>query len=216
MAEDNSGEIGQLGCGDAEITATKKLHAGFFDFVSHRIRHRLFAGGWSASFDRELFERGNAAAILLYDPQADCIALVEQFRVGALAATLPSGEPSTPWLLEIVAGIIEPGETAEAVARRESVEEAGAEVLAVEHIAGYFPSPGACSEYIELFCGRIDATNMGGLHGLDSENEDIRLHIMPRPQAVELMAAGRLNNGSTIIAIQWLQMNAERLQQAWR
>ncbi|CAH0993197.1 ADP-ribose pyrophosphatase [Sinobacterium norvegicum] len=215
MAVDNTELIGQLGCGDAEIVGSETLHSGFFDFVSHRIRHRLFAGGWSDSFDRELFERGNAAAILLFDPQSDSVALVEQFRVGALAATLPSGEPSTPWLLEIVAGIIEPGETAQDVACRESEEEAGAEVLAVEHIAGYFPSPGACSEYIELFCGRIDAASMGGLHGLDSENEDIRLHIVPRQQAMTLLAQGRLNNASTIIALQWLQLNAERLQQAW-
>ena len=68
---------------------------------------------------RELFERGHAAAVLPYDPVTDRVLMIEQFRIGALAA------PGGPWLLEIVAGVIDPGEIPEEVVRRETVEETG-------------------------------------------------------------------------------------------
>ncbi|ROR94755.1 ADP-ribose pyrophosphatase [Sinobacterium caligoides] len=207
--------VEQFARDDAELLDSQPLYQGFFSCQGLTLRHRLFAGGWSEDYHRELFERGNAAAVLLYDAARDSVALVEQFRVGALASTLPGGERPTPWLFEVVAGIIEPGETAEAVARRESEEEAGCVIGELEHIAGYYPSPGACSEYIELFCASVDSAELGGLHGLSDEHEDIRLHVLTRDQAWQWLLEGRLNNASTLIAMQWLQMNVTRLRQQW-
>jgi len=203
--------------GREDVTVVERIaqYDGFFQFVSLKLRHRLFAGGWSETFERELFERGNAAAVLLYDAKADKVAFVEQIRIGAVAATLPDGTKPNPWLLEVVAGMIEDGESAESVVRRESIEEAGCELQQLEHIAGYYPSPGACSEYIELFCGAMDSDLLGGLHGLSDEQEDIRLQIVDREQAWRWMGEGKLNNASTIIAMQWLQLHARRLQQQW-
>ena len=92
---------------------------GFFRIERYRLRHQLFRGGWSREITRELFERGHAAAVLPYDPLLDAVVLIEQFRIGALET------PGDPWLLEIVAGVIDkPDETPEDVVRREAVEEA--------------------------------------------------------------------------------------------
>jgi ADP-ribose pyrophosphatase len=158
---------------------------------------------------RELFERGHAAAVLPYDPVLDQVVLLEQFRIGALMA------PGGPWLLEIVAGIIEPGETAAAVVQREMLEEAGCHLLALEPICDYLVSPGGTSERISLYCGRVDASGAGGIHGLAEEGEDIRVSAVSFAEAMALLASGRLNSASPIIALQWLQMNRGRLRQTW-
>ncbi|MCP3674599.1 MAG: NUDIX domain-containing protein, partial [Gammaproteobacteria bacterium] len=99
---------------DYQIIEKERVFQGYFAIDRFTIRHRLFDGGWSNSFQREIFERGNAAAVLLYDPDLQVIILLEQFRAGALACE------KSPWMLELVAGIIETGETPEDVVIREA------------------------------------------------------------------------------------------------
>ena len=183
---------------------------GFFRIDRFRLQHELFAGGWSEPLTRELFERGHAAAILPYDPKRDAVVMIEQFRIGALEA------PGGPWLMEIVAGIIEPGEQPEQVARRESVEEAGLEIGRCEAICDYLVSPGGTSEGIALFCGEVDASGAAGIHGLPEEGEDIRVTSVAYEDAVQMLADGRLNSASVIIAMQWLMLNRERLRAQWQ
>ena len=183
---------------------------GFFRLDRFRLQHELFAGGWNQPLTRELFERGHAAAILPYDPSLDAVVLIEQFRIGALEAA------GGPWLMEIVAGMIEDGKPAEAVARRESVEEAGLEIARSEAICDYLVSPGGTSERIAVFCGEVDARNAGGVHGLPEEGEDIRVTRVAYEDAVAMLADGRLNSASVIIAMQWLMLNRERLREQWR
>ena len=125
---------------DVDIREKRTVYQGHFRIDRYRLRHRLHEGGWSAEMSREVFERGHAAAVLPYDPIRDEVVLIEQFRVGAYAAG------KSPWLVEIVAGIIDPGETPEEVVRREAREEAGLEVGALERIADYLSSPGGASE----------------------------------------------------------------------
>jgi ADP-ribose pyrophosphatase len=144
--------------------------------------------------------------VLLYDPTRDAVVLVEQFRAGALTKT------DAPWLLELVAGIVEPGESAEDVARRESVEEAGIELGELIPITGYLPSPGGCDEWIELFCALVDAPESGGVFGLDEEGEDIKVHVIPAIEAFALVQQRVVNNAAAIIALQWLQLNHDRLK----
>jgi ADP-ribose pyrophosphatase len=149
-------------------------------------------------------------AVLLYDPDHDQVVLLEQFRVGALEF------PGGPWLLEIVAGIMDdPSETTEEVARRETHEEAGGELLDLIPICHYLVSPGGTSESITLFCGRVDTSRIGGLQGVAEEHEDIRLHIVSRTEAFALRNAGRINSAAPIIALQWLELNRDRLLQRW-
>ena len=194
---------------DYRILTHEVAYQGFFRIERFRLRHQLFAGGWTEELIRELFERGHAAAVLPYDPALDELVLVEQFRIGALQA------PGGPWLLEIVAGIIDPGEQPEQVVRREAVEETGLTLGETEFICDYLVSPGGTSERIALFCGRVDASDAGGIHGLEAEGEDIRVSRVSYEQATEMLASGRLNSASAIIAMQWLMLNRTRLREQW-
>ncbi len=194
---------------DVEIIERQVTHQGFFRMEKYCLRHRLFSGEMSTPISRELFERGHAAALLLYDPQRDEVVLLEQFRIGALEA------PGGPWLVEIVAGVIERDETPQQVARREAQEEAGCQVQELEFICEYLVSPGGTSERISLYCGRVDSSGAGGIHGLVEESEDIRVSTVPFTQAWHWLEEGVINSASPIIAMQWLHMNRERLRREW-
>ncbi len=194
---------------DVKIIEKSAGYNGFFKVNVYRLQHRLFAGGWNQPIVRELFERGHAAALLPYDPVRDEIVLVEQFRIGAMETC------STPWLLELVAGIIDEGETAEAVVRREAVEEAGIEVARCEHAISYLVSPGGSTERIEVFVGEVDASKARGLHGLADEGEDIRVHVVSREQAYAWLKEGRIDNAASVIALQWLALNHSELRARW-
>jgi ADP-ribose pyrophosphatase len=194
-----------------EVLDKSVCYSGFFRMERYRLRHELFSGGWSPEIIRECLERGHAVAVLLYDPEQDRVVLLEQFRVGALEF------PGGPWLLEIVAGIIDhPGETTEDVARRETVEESGCELLDLVPICHYLVSPGGTSESITLFCGRVDtAIVTSGVRGIASEHEDIRVHVVSRAEALDLLHAGRINSAAPIIALQWLELNRPKLLERW-
>ncbi len=182
---------------------------GYFRIDLYRFRHRLFAGGWSGEVRREVFERGHAVVVLPYDPERDAVVMIEQFRIGATAAGMPM------WQLEVIAGIIDKGETPEAVARREAREEANCEVLDLIPIYHYLASPGGASESVRLFCGRVDSRGLGGVHGLPHEHEDIRVEVVPFAEARARLEGGRIGNAPTIIALQWLILNRELLRRRW-
>lgn len=197
---------------DAEILARDTLWQGRFRVDRYRLRHRLYQGGWSREFERVVFERGHAAAVLPYDPVGDAVVLVEQFRPGALAAGL-----ARPWLVEIVAGMIDGEDAPEAVARREAKEEAGLDLAGpLEFVAAPLMTPGACSERVHIFCGRVNAAGAGGVHGLADENENIRVLVLAVDEARALLDAGRFENAITVIALQWLLLHRARLKEMWR
>lgn len=184
------------------------VYDGFFKVKQFKLKHTLYKGGWSPTITRELFHRGNCVAVLLYDPIRDEVVIIEQFRIGALQ--LPQQEQA--WLLEIVAGAIEDGETAEDVAYRESVEEAGCEILELIKINDFFTSPGGTSELLSLYYGKVDTSNVGGLHGLDHEDEDISVTTMSFDEVYQLLLDGKILSAIPIIAIQWLYINREKLR----
>lgn len=194
---------------DVDILDTETVWKGFFRMDRLRLRHRLFGGGWGQPITREVFERGHAAALLPYDPVRDEVVLIEQFRAGALTAG------AEPWLVEIVAGIIEDGETAEDVVRRETVEEAGCEVTGIVPIMDVFTTPGGSSERIAIFCGRVDAQGIGGVHGLADEGEDIRVFTESLDEALARLANGGITNIIAVAALQWLALNREKLRREW-
>lgn len=194
---------------DVDILSTETCYQGFFRIDRYRLRHRLFKGGWSRPLTREVFERGHAVAVLPYDPQRDEVVLIEQFRIGALAAH------DHAWLLEIAAGIIEPGEDPLHVAHREVREETGCIIETLQPICTFYCSPGGTSETIALYCACVDASGCSGIHGLADEGEDIRVSAIPFSRAVELLEQGRLNSASIIIALQWLMQQRDRLRKEW-
>ncbi len=189
---------------DFEILGKERAFQGYFAIDTYRLRHKLFAGGWSEPFQRELFERGHAAAVLLFDPMRDEVVLLEQFRVGAITSDV------SPWMTEIVAGIIENDESAEAVAIREAYEEAGQRISELHFISKYFSTPGGSSESITLFCATVDATDVTGIYGLDSEQEDIRVFTMTLAEIRAGLDSGAFENATTIIALQWLLLNRDK------
>lgn len=191
------------------ILSREPLHQGFFRVERLLLEHEMFAGGMCPPLDREILDRGHAVVVLPVDPDLDQIVLVEQFRTGALE------DPRGPWMLEAVAGIVEPGEGTEAVAHREGAEEAGLVFTELLPVGEVYTSPGGTTERVTIFCGRVDSRDAGGLHGVDHEHEDIRAHVMPRQAVLAMLARGELRSAPTVIALQWLALHWEELQARW-
>lgn len=195
---------------DVEIITRETLYRGFFSMDLYRFRHRLFNGEMSQEVRREIFERGHAAVLLPFDPERDEVVLVEQVRIAAYDTS------DTPWLLELVAGMIEDGETVDDVARREAMEEAGIVVKRTKPVLSYLASPGGTSERSSIMVGEVDATTANGIHGLADENEDIRVHVVSREQAYQWVEEGKIDNAASVIALQWLQLHYKELIHEWK
>jgi ADP-ribose pyrophosphatase len=189
-----------------EVSEETPVYEGFFKMTRLRLRHTLFRGGWSQELIRELFHRGACVAVLPYDPVNDAVVLIEQFRVGAL------NFKDDPWLLEIVAGAVEEGESPQQVAYRESLEEAGCEIKHLIQIGEFFTTPGAFGEKITLFCPKVDTSMVGGVYGLEEEDEDIRVEVVSYDEAWGMLQNGSIDSAIPIIGLQWLAMNRERLR----
>lgn len=196
---------------DVDILESETVWQGFFRMDRIRLRHKLFAGGWGQPIQREVHERGHAAAILPWDPASGEVVLIEQFRIGAWTA----GDAS-PWLTEIVAGIIEDGENAEDVVRREIVEEAGCAAMEIVPVMDVYTTPGGSSERIAIFIGRVDSAGVGGIHGLADEGEDIRVFTEPLEAALARITNGTITNVITVAALQWLALNQDSLREKWK
>jgi ADP-ribose pyrophosphatase len=194
---------------DIELLEKTEAYQGYFRIVRYRLRHRLFAGGWSGEVRREVFERGHAVGVLPYDPAADAVVLIEQFRIGAFVAHMD------PWLTEVVAGIIEEDESPEVVARRETREEAGIEIQDMMPMCRYIVSPGGSSETVRLYCARVDSRGAGGIHGLAEEHEDIRVLVLPFAEAMTRVEDGGIANAVSLIALQWLALHRDQVRAAW-
>jgi len=187
------------------ILAQTPCHRGFFSVNTYQLQYRRFDGEWSIPIERELFERDAVAAVLPYDPKRDQVVLIEQFRAGCI-----HGDES-PWLFEIVAGIVEKGETAAEMAVRETQEEAGLAIEKLLPIYDYWTSPGGSTEYLSLYCAIVDAGNAGGIHGAAHEQEDIKVHVIDCDTAFEAVRQNQVRNATTIIALQWLALHKAEL-----
>jgi len=192
-----------------EILHKETVYPGFFRMEKYRLKHTLYAGGWGEEISRELLVRGNCVAVLLYDPNTDKVVLIEQFRAGAIL------RPEQAWLVEIVAGAIEEGETAVNVAHRESLEEAGCKIQELLEISEFYTTPGGSSERITLYCGKIDSTQVGGIYGLDEEHEDILVQAVDFAKAYGMIASREIESAIPIIALQWLALHKQEIRQKW-
>lgn len=176
------------------------LFSGYIKLIRWSGVFERFDGAWSKPIERELMLRGEAVAVLPIDLARDSLLLIRQFRVGA------AEQPGGPWQSEILAGVLEPGESLESVARREAREEAGLTLSTLVPMLSYQPSPGACDETLHLFLAPTDLSDAGGVHGLHSENEDIESWVEPVEQALEGLHDGRFRNSMTLLALQWLAL----------
>jgi ADP-ribose pyrophosphatase len=209
MAENKAINYPAFAAKDVEIHGERTVFHGFFTMKSYQFRHRLFQGGWSDLVTREIFERGDAVVVLPFNPHTDEVVLIEQFRFGAMRSS------ATPWLLEAVAGMFGPDEQPEQVARREAAEEAGLSLGRMIPLLSYLSSPGGTTERIHLYLGELTGPVETGVFGLAEEHEDIKVHVMQRQQAVDLLNAGKIDNAATVIALQWLSLQLESVRQQW-
>ena len=194
----------------AELIERTVAFQGYFRIARYLFRHSLYQGGQSGEIQREVFERGQAAAVLPYDPLRDEVVLIRQFRAGSYVAG------RHPWSWEIVAGIIEEGETAQDVALREAAEEASVKIIELVRMYSVMLSPGACSETCTSFVGRIDATGVGGIFGLASENENILVKAVPFAEARAMLDRDEIDNSVAVMALQWLALHRDEMRNRWR
>lgn len=209
MTKFNFSQYPAFGADDVEIIDKTTVFQGFFRLDRYQVRHKLFNGGWSEPMQREIFERGHAVVVLPYNPQTDELVLIEQFRPGAMHSS------QSPWLLEAIAGMIDPGETPQQVAKREAEEEAGLTIETLWPMLSYLSSPGGTTERIQLYLGRLTAPVQAGIFGLMQEHEDIKVHVLAREQAMQLLSEQKIDNAASIIALQWLALNLDKVKAAW-
>ena len=194
---------------DCELIARESCFKGFFKVDRIKLRHKLFGGGWSPMMQREIFIRADATCVLPYDPMEGTVVLVEQFRAPVM------GQEQSPWLIELIAGMNEVDERPEDVAVREAKEEADLTLLELEPIMEYLVSPGGSTEKVYLYCAKVDSRDVAGIHGLEDENEDIKVHVVSVEVALAMLDSGQINNAAAIISLQWLVLNKEKLNARW-
>lgn len=197
---------------DVEVIEKTRKYQGFFALDQYKFRHKRYAGDFSPVLTREVFERGDAVALLPYDPKNDTVILIEQFRPGALRSK------NGPWQLELIAGMFSENEAPLEVAIREAKEEANLDIFPdkVTKVMDYLSSSGGMSECIHLYCACVDSKNVAGVYGLETEGEDILVHVIARKDAQKLLAEGKIPNAATIIALQWLALNLDKLCESWK
>lgn len=190
---------------DVKVKEKTPLYQGFLSVYRYSLQHRLFSGDWSLAIDRELMERGHAVVVIPYDPVTDELVVVEQFRVGAL------DDENGPWLFEFVAGMFDADESAEEVATRELEEEAGLKAKRLIYATSYYSSPGGTDEKLTIYIAEVDSKSAADFGGLPEEDEDIRVHVIPRDRVITMLEREEINNAASVIGLQWLQLHHDKV-----
>ena len=187
-----------------KIIDKKNLYDGFFKMNEVTLKYRKYDGNWSNNIKRELFGGAQVAAVLPYDPISKEIILIQQFRPGTISKDIDH------YLDEIVAGIVDEGESPEIAAKRECLEETGCEVKRLIPIQGYFPAPGSSESFYHLFLGEVKSFKGSKIQGLENENEDIFVKCFKINEVRKKMEDGKILNGLTLIALQWFFLHFYR------
>ncbi|MBQ4832839.1 NUDIX domain-containing protein [Pseudoalteromonas sp. MMG010] len=196
---------------DVKLHPVKKLYKGFFEINLYEFEHALFNGGTSSVIRREILERGDAIAVLPYDPITDRVLLIEQIRIGAIKSK------GSPWLLECIAGMTDGSEDYEGVVKKEAHEEAGLHLTDLEFMLSYLSSPGGTTERLHLYLACTDLSDVeSGVYGLQSEGEDIKTHVLTADDAIARLNNAEIDNAATVICLQWLALNKESMRLKWK
>lgn len=196
---------------DVYVEKEETLATSYLKFKKYWLRHLCYSGKMSPVIVRDVICRGLGVAVLPYDPKLNQVVLIEQFRIGAYV----SKDAPSAWMIEIIAGMVEPGESPSEVAAREAFEEAGLTISHLKPIYHYWATPGSSSENLQLFYAEVDLKNIKeGIFGLEDEGEDIRMLVVDFEQAWQWLEQGKIVNPHTIIALQWLKLNHFVLKKA--
>ncbi len=194
---------------DVERKSFSVEFESFGTFSLYTVRHRLFEGGWSGEIDREIYDTGDAVAVLPYNPETDEVVLVSQFRIPAYHRGM------TPWLFECVAGRIHDNEPPEETAIREAKEEAGLDISDVTKVSEMFASPGVFAEFVHLFCARFDQPPETLHHGLDEEGEDIKVIVVKFAEAISALDRGLIKASPAQVCLNWLARHKDDIKRRW-
>jgi ADP-ribose pyrophosphatase len=199
---------------DVVVDSDETVWNGRFALQVVKFRQRQFAGAMSGQRTWELWRRGRAAALLPYDPVADAVVLIEQFRLPALAAGV------APVMVEVPAGLCDPGEDPATTLLREAKEEVGLAPRRLLPVGDFLLSPGGCDERVALYVGEVtappaDRAGIVGTAGLASEHEDIRIRVWPAETAIAYALEGKFGNVVTTVALLWLTARRESLRRDW-
>jgi ADP-ribose pyrophosphatase len=206
----NNKKLAQFTHDDVNLHPVSNVYSGFFKIDLYQFEHALFNGGKSETIHREILERGDAIAVLPYDPVIDSVLLIEQIRIGAIKSK------QSPWLLECIAGMTDGNEDYESVVKKEAQEEAGLDLTELMFMLSYLSSPGGTTERLHLYLARADLSAMqSGVYGLESEGEDIKTHILKADDAIARLNSGEIDNAATVICLQWLALNKENVRSNW-
>lgn len=206
MASINNNSQPQFTLKDVTVHKKERVFQGFFAIDHYDISYKMYSGKTTPILKREIFERDHdAVAILPYDKKTDEIVLIEQFRPGALK------DPVSPWLIEIVAGMIDDGETEEEACIRELQEEAKITITKENlHLVNrVYPSPGGASERVSIFIADVDSSHLSSFGGLEIEHEDIRIFKVKAQEAFDLVKSMRICNCASLVALNYLQLNKD-------
>ncbi len=195
---------------EIEIIAKETVYRGYLRLEQYRLRYRRHDGSWTDEFIREICNCGNVAAIIPFDPEADTVVLVEQFRLPAHLTGFPARQ------VEIPAGLLEPGESPELAARREMWEETGLEAIGeVRSVGAFLTSPGALIESIHAYCARVDCSKARFQATAASQDEDIRIVKVKFDSLREMLSQKIVHDTLSVAALWWLLGNHEELRCAW-
>jgi nudix-type nucleoside diphosphatase (YffH/AdpP family) len=179
------------------IRDVELLAAGWHVLRKTTFDYRNNDGSWTVE-QRETYDRGNGATILLYDARRRCVLLSRQFRYPAYVNGHPDG-----MLLETAAGLLDDDDPETAI-RREAAEELGVEVGELQHVFDVYMSPGSVTEQIHFYAAPYAASDrIGAGGGVAAEGEDIDVVELPFDQALEMIRDGRITDAKTIMLLQW-------------
>lgn len=187
-----------------EIERRETVFDDVFQIEEAYLRHERFDGSMSETVRRLSFERGDGVAALVVNTDAQTVLFVEQFRY-------PTLKKGNGWIVEVIAGMLEPDESPEACIRREILEETGYRARTLRHVSTFYTSPGGTSERIHLYYGEVtDAGKVAAGGGADHEGEDIRVVAMPLREVWDALVGGRFQDAKTLIALWWLKDKVKR------
>ena len=172
------------------IEKVERAFDGHFKVDEATVAYQKPDGGWSEPAKRLSVERGDAACVLIHDPERDALVFVRQFR-------LPTVRHGEPFLLEIVAGNVDEGESPVQAAVREAKEETGVALREVRQVAEMYSSPGGLSEMLTVFLA--EGSYEGGGGGLDGE--DVEIVMLPTAEARGMLDRGEIRDGKSQLAL---------------
>ena len=180
-----------------KIKNIKNLHQGFYDLKEINFTHKKHNGDWTPIIKREIFGGAHVSTVLPFDPIKKKILLLRQFRAGVIKRN------HDPMMLEIVAGMIDEGETPSDAAKRECLEETGQKVKTLTPIHSYYPSPGSSESYFHSYLAEINAFDGERVFGQENENEDILVKSYSIIEVKTLLKEKKILNALSLLALQW-------------